>query len=426
MAQEGAARGPRSRLGLGPAGWFLVLAFFVSAFNLGDRLIIGVAAEPIKREFGLSDTLLGLLSGTAFALVYPPLGLPIAWLADRFSRRNILVVSLAVWSAMTTTCGLATGFWSLLLARVGVAAGEAGYAPTTHALIAHYFTPTQRARAFSVLTAGGAVGTFAASSLGGWAAAHYGWRAAFLVVGAPGLLLALLILATVSEPPRRRADPGGGGAAGVARLLRSPAYVLCIMGSALHLMVTYAGAAWTAPYILRTFHLGLADVGLLLGLSSLVGGVGGGLAGGLVGDWLAKIDRRWLAWWPAVTVTTAIPFGLGAYTAHGVTVAVSCIFAAGFLNALYQSSTYTLVQDQADARGRATAAALMIFVQNILGLGLGPVLVGALSDHFRSLLGGAALGAALSVMYALNAVAAVLYLLSGRAIGRSEAAGSPP
>lgn len=409
---------PRAAAARRAGAWFLFLAFFVSAFNIADRLVIGIAAEPIKHAFGLSDAALGLLSGTAFALVYPPLGLPIAWLADRANRRNILAAALAFWSLMTAICGLTQGFPGLLLARMGVAVGEAGYAPTTHALIADSFPANQRARAFSVLTAGVAAGGFAASAVGGWAAAHFGWRAAFLIVGAPGLLLALLVRVTVTEPVRtQRPAHQGGAPQGLRRLLGRPAYLFCICGSALHLMVTYAAVTWTAPFVVRTFHLGLTQTGLILGVSSLIGGVGGGVAGGWIGDRLARTDRRWLAWWPAITVTAAIPFGVAAYQSAFLPLAVGCVFAATFLNALYQSSTYALVQDQAEQHERATAAALMIFVQNAVGLGLGPLLVGALSDHLRPTLGAQALGIALSCTYALNAGAAVLYALSARRLG---------
>lgn len=393
--------------------WFLTLVFFVSAFNLGDRQIIGVLAERIKHEFGLTDTLVGLLSGTAFALIYPPLGFPIAWLSDRFSRRNILAAALAFWSAMTVLCGLAGGFGRLVLARMGVAVGEAGYAPANHALIARYFPARQRARAFSVLTAGGAVGAFAASWLGALAASHMGWRSAFLMMGAPGLLLAPLLLFTVREPPRDLVRSANHNGSTLTRLLHNPTNMYCILGSALHLMVAFAMSAWTAPYLLRAFHLPLPRVGLILGASSLVGGLGGGVLGGLVGDWLARFDRRWLSWWPAPTVIAAIPFGVGAFHLNALDLVVTCIFAAGFLNALYLPSTYALVQDQVGEGERAIAAALMIFVQNLVGLGLGPLLVGGLSDGLQSRLGGQALGTALSAVFLLNLVAAIFYLKSG-------------
>jgi len=402
--------------------YFLGLMFLVSTLNMADRQIIGIVAEPIKREFGLSDTMLGLLSGTAFALVYPPLGLPIARLADRFNRRNILAACLAFWSAMTLLCGMAANFWSLAAARAGVAAGEAGYAPCTHSLIADHVPPARRAMAFSVLVMGISAGGLLASVVGGAVAQAWGWRAAFIAVGAPGILLAALVALTIKEPPR--AAPAGarkGAAAVFGRLLATPAFTFCVMGSAFHLMVTYGGAAWTVAYFVRAHGLELAKAAMMLGIAGAAAGALGSLAGGLIGDRLSVRDRRWLAWWPCVTVLAAAAVGAPAYLTGDLMFAVAGVTVAVFLNALYQPSTYALVQSVADPAERASAAALMIFIQNLIGLGLGPLVVGMTSDALAPTLGPRALGAALALAFGFNLISAGAFWLAGRAWGRAPA-----
>ncbi len=389
--------------------YFLFLMFVVSTLNMADRQIIGIVAESIKREFGISDTLIGLLGGTAFALVYPPLGLPIARLADRLSRRNILAVCLAFWSAMTMLCGAASSFWMLLLARIGVAAGEAGYAPCTHSLIADSVDEKHRASAFAVLVTGISVGAFLASAIGGYVAQHYGWRAAFAAVGLPGLIVALLVFLTVREPPRVAPPQGSTAWKVYRRLITNPAFSWCVAGSALHLIVTYGLGAWAIVWFVRGHEMSLASAGLTLGGFGAIAGVFGSLAGGFLGDRLARIDRRWLGWWPAITVLVAAAVGAPAFLTGNVTLAVAGVTAAVFLNALYQPSTYALVQGVAEPSERASAAALMIFVQNVIGLGIGPLAIGIASDVLTPTLGNRALGPALAGIFAFNLLASVAY-----------------
>lgn len=407
--------------GAGSVVWFLFLMFLVSTLNMADRQIIGIVAEPIKREFGLSDTLIGLLGGTAFALVYPPLGLPIARLADRFNRRNILAVCLAFWSGMTMLCGLVTGFWWLALARAGVAAGEAGYAPTTHSMIADRVSEKRRASAFAVLVTGISAGALLATVAGGYVSQEYGWRMAFVALGLPGMLVAILVMLTVPEPPRRAAVKTGNAWTAYKRLLSSKPFTWCVGASALHLMVTYAVGAWGIAWFIRFHEMGLARAGLVLGGLAAIAGVLGSIGGGLIGDRLARIDRRWLAWWPAVTVFVAAFVGAGAFLTGDLNWAIAGVTLAVFLNALYQPSSYALIQNVADPAERASAAALMIFIQNLIGLGLGPLLVGILSDALTPTLGVRALGVAMAGMFMVNVLAAGAYWVAGRHYGRPPA-----
>lgn len=402
-----------------PLPLFLTLMLLVSAFNIGDRLLIGIVAEPIKHEFHLTDAMMGLLSGTAFALVYPPLGLPIAALADRLNRKNILAWCLGLWSFATLLAGLAGNFWQLVLTRLGVAAGEAGFVPPTHSLIADYVSERHRARAFSVIAAGAALGSLMANIAGGALTDAYGWRSAFLVLGLFGVVLALLVRMLVREPPRVVLPPARGPERSVLlSIMRNRAIMLCITGSAFHLMYVYAAATWSVPFYVRAFKTSLLEAGLLVGAGGAIAAALGGIAGGFAGDWFAARDRRWLAFWPAATVAAAAPFAVLGYLGGSVTMVFSGLLAATFLNALYQSSTYALVQAEVGNRGRATAAAFMIFVQNLIGLGLGPLAVGLLSDWLAGSFGPRALGVALAGANLLNLVAALFFLASGLAMAR--------
>jgi predicted MFS family arabinose efflux permease len=405
-----------------PTFYFLTLVLFVSAFNMADRLLIGILAEPIKQEFGLTDTMMGLLSGTVFALVYPPLGLPIAALADRLNRKNILSACLAFWSAATAAAAAAGGYWQLVAARLAVAAGEAGFVPPTHSLIADYVSEKRRARAFSVIAAGAAVGMLVANIAGGALAETYGWRTAFALLGAGGCVLALVLAVTLREPPRSAplTPKASVKRTGVRALLSNRVFMFCVLGSAFHLMYQYAAAAWSAPFYIRAFELNLLQAGLFVGIGGAVATALGGIAGGFAGDWFAARDRRWLAFWPAITVAVAAPFGAMGYLVGDVWLAFGSLLIAAFANALYQSSTYALVQSQVGGDGRATAAALMIFIQNLLGLGVGPLAVGVLSDQLTPEFGARALGIAMSGANALNIVAALLFVAAGLAIARGS------
>lgn len=405
----------------GSRAYFLGLMFLVSTLNMADRQVIGIVAEPVKSEFGLSDTMLGLVGGTAFALVYPTLGLLMAWFADRQNRRNILAACLAFWSAMTMLCGVASGFWFLVAARTGVAAGEAGYAPCTHSLIADSFSPAKRARAFSVLVLGISAGGLVASVIGGLVAENFGWRAAFLALGAPGVFVAALIIFTIKEPARAESVGARRNVlATFGTLFKSPAFMLCVTGSSFHLMVAYGLAAFGIAFFVRVHGMSIGEAAVILGSAAAIAGALGSVIGGVAGDLLAKKDRRWLAWWPAATVFVATFIGAPAFLASGVVLALVGAVAGVFFNALYQPATYALVQGLADPRERASAAALMIFIQNLAGLGLGPLIVGFTSDALASAYGERALGIAIAVLFLLNLPSAIAFYFSGKLWGRVD------
>lgn len=400
--------------------YFLGLMFLVSTLNMADRQIIGVVAEPIKEEFGLSDTMLGLVGGTAFAVVYPTLGLVIARIADQSNRRNLLAACLAFWSSMTLLCGIAPGFWFLLAARTGVAAGEAGYAPCTHSLIADAVPARLRARAFSVIVLGISAGGLLASVVGGLVAEKFGWRAAFLVLGAPGLVVAALVYFTIKEPPRLVEGGPRQMMTTFGTLVKSPPFMFCVIGAAFHLMVAYGLAAFAVAFFVRVHGMSVGEAAVILGSSAAVAGALGSVVGGAAGDFLARYDRRWLAWWPAVTVLIAVPVGAPAFLAPGLILGIVGAVAGVFFNGLYQPATYALVQSVADPRERASAAALMIFIQNLAGLGLGPLLVGIASDALAPAYGDRALGIALALLFLLNIPSALAFYISGKSWKRTD------
>jgi len=269
----------------------LVMLGLVSMFNYIDRTVLSVLQEPIKRELGLSDGQLGLLTGLAFALFYATLSLPIARLADRFNRRNIIAASLATWSGMTALSGLATGFGSLVAFRIGVALGEAGSVPASHSIIADYYPPEKRVTALASWGLALPAGIMLGYASGGWIASALGWRLAFGVIGVAGLALAPLVLLLVREPAR-------AGSSGSTRTEQAPplgeamrflwrlrTYRYMLIGTTLHAFAQYAMMSWSAPFYMRVHHMPLADVASWLALMN-------GLGGGIGIYWVAACRTR--------------------------------------------------------------------------------------------------------------------------------------
>ena len=301
--------------------WYaLGVLFLAYVFNFIDRSILAILTQPIKDDFHISDTMLGWLGGPAFALFYSGLGIPLARLADRGVRRNVIASCVAIWSGMTVACGLATNFWQLLAARVGVAIGEAGGSPPSHSIISDMFPQAQRATALSLYSLGIAVGGMIGGLAGGIINKHYGWQAAFLMLGAPGLLMALLVRFTLREPDRGAAEPTVTHVAAelpplmaVFRTLwsrRSFRYLSIAAG--FHAFVGYASGAWFAAMFMRSFHIDSAvmgKVGFLLGFAGIFGTV----CAGYCADRLGRRDARWYMWIPALSGVLSIPFSIATY-----------------------------------------------------------------------------------------------------------------
>jgi predicted MFS family arabinose efflux permease len=366
--------------------WALGLLTLSYASSFMDRTIVSIAQAPMRAELGLSDTELGMLSGFAFAAFYSILGLPVARLAERFSRKTVISVSLLLWSLMTALSGTARSYGELFLWRMGVGVGEAGASPPAHSLITDYFPPHRRATAFSIYTLGIAGGVLAGSVAGGFIAERLGWRAAFFWFGAPGIFLAVLIQFTLREPARGGSDiiTGHDEAPSlrdvVVHFLTRPALLHLAAGACLTALAGYGVNAFSALYLIRKFDIGLGSAGLILGISGgLAAGIGT-MIGGAITDRMIRRDRRWYVWVPAIGLAVASPLYALAFIVPGETFAVALLIVAPTIHYAYIGPTYGAMHNMLRPKMRATGTALMYLVINLVGLGLGPPLIGFASD----------------------------------------------
>ncbi len=380
----------------------LVLALLVGAytFNFIDRTVVATIGQAIKVDLKLSDTQLGLLGGFSFAVLYTVLGIPIARLAERWNRVAIISLAMVVWSGFTVACGFAGGFVALLALRVGVGVGEAGCSPSAHSLISDYFEPRRRASALSVYAFGIPLGAMIGAVAGGWLATHFGWRAAFIWVGAPGMVMALITFLAIREPPRGHSEAapsppapsGRGWVAHEARELASVAASLfgnwpvanMVAGVTLGSVAGYGVGAFSGPYFIRTFGLDYATVGLVFGL---VGGVSSGIgtvAGGFISDWASRRGAAWYSLVPGFGFAIATPIYIVAYCWPNWRWAAVILLVPGIFGYAYLGPTFGVVQNVVASRRRATATALLFFVLNFIALGGGPVFTGWLIDRFAA------------------------------------------
>ncbi|MEK9655763.1 MAG: MFS transporter, partial [Halieaceae bacterium] len=365
----------------------LVMLTLVYTFNFIDRQILVILQEPIKAELGLSDAQLGLLTGFSFALVYVTAGIPIAWLADRANRRNIVAASLAFWSLMTALSGLVQNYGQLLAASLGVGVGEAGGSPPSHSMISDYFPPSSRGTALSFYSMGIYIGVLFGFAAGGWIAENFGWRNAFFVIGIPGILYALAVLWVVKEPQRGQHDPAGVPAQSslaetLAGLKGRPTFWYLSVGCAFSAFVSYGNGNFMPSFLMRNHGMSLAEVGAILGLISGLSGATGTFLGGFLADRLAPRDMRWYVWIPILGgLSSMIP---AYYTLFGesTTLIVAAMIPSQILSALYLGPCIATCHNLVSPGMRAMASAILYFVLNLIGLGLGPLTVGILSDLF--------------------------------------------
>lgn len=369
-------------------GWVLALLMLTYMSSYVDRSIVGILQESIKHDLRLSDGQLGMLGGLSFALLYSTLAIPVARLAERYSRVAIIGVSVLAWSAMTTLCGFSRGYTELFLARMGVGVGEAGGNPAAHSLIGDLFSDRHRATALSIFSLGAPLGSMAGAILGGEIGQAWGWRTALMVVGPAGIALALLLALTVREPPREAARDGTTDTPPLGAVLRlllgSATFRHLAAGSSLVVLGGYCIALFLAPYLLRTHGITMRDAGYL---SALVNGLAAGLgvfAGGFVTDLAARRDRRAYVWLPALWVGMSTPLFIAGLLVTNVIFGVALMMAATLLIYTYYGPTFAVLQALVEPRMRATAAALMFMIMNLVGVGLGPPLVGLLSDRLAA------------------------------------------
>ncbi len=395
--------------------------------NAMDRTIISIIGQSMKLDLKLTDTELGLLGGTAFALLYAFGGIPIARLAERISRVNIISVALIVWSGLSALCGAAVSFSQLLLIRAGVGFAEAGCSPPAHSLISDYFEPSRRTSALSIYTCGISLGYILAAVAGGYVAQHWGWRAACAMVGLPGIAIAVLIKVLVREPPRGYSDPSSGDRERASLppfSLRAEASELHDVGRALltdrpvlHMVLgvtiggfaAYGFYAFLPPYLNRAFGLDYTAIGVIAGLSAGVAVGVGIVAGGFVADALAKRDARWYARVPGFGGLIAVPLYLLALLAPSWLTATILLSIAGFFQYASLGPTFGVVQNVVGRRRRATATAFLYICLNVIALGGGPLFTGWVIDRFaesgfaEQIAGRAATGTAETAPRALGA-----------------------
>ena len=365
--------------------------------NFVDRQVMTILLEPIKAEFGASDTQMGLISGLAFALFYATLGVPVARLADRWSRRNVLAISMATWSAVTAACGMAGSFWQLALLRVGVGIGEAGGTPPSQSLLTDYFPKERRALAQGVLATAPNIGVLVGLFGGALIAEAFGWRTVFFVFGVPGVGLALLLFFTVKEPIKVK--PQGLEAdrsmmSALSGIIRLPSFFMIALGVGFAAIPGYGLGVWSPSFLVRVHWMSLVDAGLWLGIIGLSGGTLGTILSGVLADRLALRDNRWQLWIPAVGLMVALPLqalfllwpASAVFTIAGKTAPVALVFMglSSVFACFWIAPSYAAVQNLVPSHWRTQASALLLLVFNLLGLGLGPLLVGMLSDGLSS------------------------------------------
>ena len=385
----------------------LALIAAVYVLNFVDRQILAILLPAIKAEFQVDDWVLGFLAGPAFAVLYVTLGIPIAVVADRWNRRNLIALALAIWSAMTALSGAAANIIQLSLARIGVGVGEAGFAPPAHSMIADLYPPEQRSAAMGVFTLGIALGIMIAYLGGGWMAQNIGWREALFIVGLPGLLLAVVFRLTVREPARGlsegRADDGEHySVATVARFLaKRKSFIHMAMGAGLASFNAYAVLSFFPSYLERSHGLNLQSIGIALGLIIGISTGAGFVGGGYLADRVGLVKKRYSLWVMSLAMMLGWLFIFPLYLSTNPWFAIGLFFVPSVLNNAYVATVFAQNQGLIRPRMRSVASSLLLFVINVLGLGFGPQVAGLLSDWFAVTHGDE------SLRYSLLAIGAV-------------------
>ena len=370
--------------------WLLLVVYI---FNFLDRQIVNILSESIRRDLDLSDTQIGLMTGLAFALFYTVLGLPIARYADKPStdRGRLIAVALAIWSGMTALCGLAQNFGQLLLARIGVGVGEAGCTPAAHSLIADRVPAERRASSLAFYALGIPIGTLLGMVIGGTLADTIGWRRAFMLVGLPGVALALIVWFTLRDRDRpMRAVAAGEGQsmfAVVREVLSSRGYVLLLAAASAAAFLSYGKTTWITIYFQRNHGLSASETGWWYGGLGGLAGIFGTFAGGWLADRYGATNRRHVMTAPVLGFLIAVPIAFAAFLAPDWRLALGLLMIQNVMFALYYGPTYSSAQGLVPLRHRATASAILLFCQNLIGLGLGPLFFGMLSDWFKPMAG---------------------------------------
>ncbi len=412
-------------------GLTLALLTVTYFFSYMDRQILAILQELIKKDLGLSDTQLGMLTGLAFAVFYAGLGIPVARLADRMNRRNIIAISLTVWSAFTAACGLAQNFVQLLLFRIGVGIGEAGSSPPSHSIIADLYPPEKRAGAMAIYSLGVVLGTAFGTMIGGTVAHYYGWRVALFAVGLPGVLLAFFVWKLVVEPRRGLSDTvkvaEGEAMPSLAEafigMWRNKAAVHVVLGVTLTSMIGYGLAAFGPSYMQRSLDMNLLQIAWIVAPILGVVGALSAVLGGRLADWLAKTRGMYAqSYMVALLKVIALPFALMFYWLDSWQLALSAYVVALLFQNSYLGPSFAMIQSLAPQKVRALWAAITLLVINMIGLGIGPVAVGRLSDALNPTYGADSLRYAMLIFAAITPWAIFHYWRAGVWLRRQAAA----
>lgn len=430
MAQDGSHHAGLNPVAAEPPGaaviakgyrrYVLLLFLLVQMTAIVDRQVLAILAEPIKLEFGLSDFQLGALTGLAFALFYTTMGIPIAAWVDRGNRRNVIALALAVWSALTALSGVAANYWHLLLLRIGVGAGEAAVQPSMVSMISDYYAPEERAGAVAIAAVGVSLALLIGFPAGGWIGDQYGWRMAFIALGLPGVLLALVVRLTLREPTRgasegRVAEAEAPPVIDVFRfVLRSPTIRHMLATGALVIFAFYSLSQWLPTFFRRSHDMSGTEVGIAIGLLIGVGGGLGTLLGGWLSDLFSRRDVRWSLWLSATIFAVAFPFYFVAIMIENKWLALAALFIPAMASLFATGPLVALLQGLVKLRMRAMVVAIFLLATNLIGVGLGPLAIGLISDLLSTRLGSESLRYALLPIPFLMLWAAVHLVLAAR------------
>lgn len=371
----------------------LAVLTLVYTFNFIDRQLLSILQESIKVDLSLSDSQLGLLTGFAFAMFYVTAGIPIARYADRSNRRNIVAVSVGLWSFMTAISGLVQNYGQLLAARIGVGVGEAGGSPPSHSIVSDIFPPERRASALAFYSTGVNLGILFGFLFGGWLNEFFGWRVAFMVVGVPGIILAIVVRTTIREPVRGLMENRTASEVQVpfweviTLLWKRKTFRHMAFACGLNAFAGYGTVNWIASFFIRSHEMSTGELGTWLALSTGLFGAIGVLLGGILGDKLGKRDKRWYQWVPGLATILCVPAMLVAFLTDNQYVALMFVFIPGTLQNVYLGNSIATTHALVGLRWRSTASAILLLVINIIGLGLGPFAVGVLSDFLTPSMG---------------------------------------
>jgi predicted MFS family arabinose efflux permease len=399
--------------------YVLALLTIVYALNFLDRTIFNVLIEPIKKEFALSDTIMGLLAGFGFVVFYALCGIPIARVADRINRLNIVAVAFAFWSAMTCLCGMAQNVMMLTLARMGVGAGESAGTPASQSMIADLFSKNERPRALGIYAIGTYLGVFLGYFIGGYVNQHYGWRTAFFAAGLPGMALAAVLWLSVSEP-KRGAQAETFTPEPLAPTLHflttQQSFVIVLIGFWLTTFTNYATAVWIPPFLARVHHLSSAEIGTYAGTFKGLCGMAGTLVGGLVVAQISRRDDRWKLWAPAIMSGLAGPVFALCFLTNNFVVMVAALAFGSFLVGFHLGPIFAIAQTVARPSMRALASAIILLTATCFGQGVGPLVVGALNDALKADFGAQAVRYSLLSTAVTTTLGALLFVWAARSI----------